>query len=171
MPLFGQSLTFLIFTIFAANLSGAEVDPKAETERVAELDAYWTEVSRAVNEGNFEAYEATCHPEAVLVSGKAKTSYPLAKALARWKAEFDATKAGELEAEVIFRFSQRFGDATTAHETGIFRYTATKPGEDPNIEYIHFRALLLKKLDGWKIVMEYQKAPATEEEWVALDKG
>ena len=138
--------------------------------RVAELNAYWAEVSRSVREGDFEGYRATCHPEAVLVSGKSKTSYPLTQALARWKAEFDATRAGDMKANVAFRFSQRFGDATTAHETGIFRYSATKAGEGAKVEFIHFRALLVKKEDGWKILMEYQKSPATEAEWEALAK-
>ncbi|MFT5883203.1 MAG: hypothetical protein ACI9FG_001716, partial [Crocinitomicaceae bacterium] len=59
----------------------------------AELDAYWAEISRAVKTGDFEAYKATCHPEAVLVSGNKKQSYPLAKALVRWKKEFDDTKS------------------------------------------------------------------------------
>ena len=33
--------------------------------------------------------------------------------------------------------------------------------------YIHFEALLIKKKD-WKIMMEYQKSKATEEEWNKL---
>ena len=34
--------------------------------------------------------------------------------------------------------------------------------------YIHFEGLLLKS-DGWKMVMEYQKQPATLEEWNAAE--
>lgn len=141
-----------------------------ESPRLAELDAYWKEVSRTVQEGDFEGYRATCHPEAVLVSGKSKKSYPLSQALARWKAEFDATKAGTMKASVAFRFSQRFGDATTAHETGIFRYAAQKEGEEENVEYINLVALLIKGSEGWKILMEHQASPATKEEWEALAK-
>lgn len=136
--------------------------------RLAELDAYWGEVSRSVREGDFEGYRATCHPEAVLVSGKSKTSYPLTQALARWKSEFDATRAGTMQADVTFRFSQRFGDSTTAHETGIFRYAATNDKGEKTVEFIHFEALLVKETDGWKIRMEYQKSPATKAEWDAL---
>ena len=142
---------------------------KAEAARLAALDAYWAEVSRTVGEGDFEGYRATCHPEAVLVSGKSATSYPLSEALARWKTEFDATRNGEMQAEVVFRFSQRFGDGRTAHETGIFRYSAKPEGGEAKVEYIHFEALLLHKADaGWQILMEYQKSPATEAEWDAL---
>lgn len=165
-----QLLQLLAFGIIAANLAWSE-EPADDAARLAELDSYWAEVSRSVREGDFEGYRATCHPEAVLVSGKSKTSYPLTKALARWKAEFDATKAGEMKANVVFRFSQRFGDAETAHETGIFLYTATNAEGKSTADYIHFQALLVKKTDSWKILMEYQKSPATEAEWDALEKN
>ena len=136
--------------------------------RLAGLDAYWEAVSRAVNTGDFDAYAATCHPEGVLVSGGKQTSQPLAAALARWKQEFLDTRDGKMTASVEFRFSRRIGDATTAHETGIFLYTSQKAGGQPKAEHIHFEALLVKKVDGWKILMENQKGPATEAEWQAL---
>jgi len=132
------------------------------------LDAYWTEVSRAVKEGDFEGYKATCHEQGVLVSGSKRTSYPLSKALARWKKDFAATKAGEIKAKVEFRFSQRFSDETTAHETGIFLYSFTDPEGRWKQEHVHFQALLLKGKDGWKIMMEYQESKATKGEWDAL---
>ena len=59
------------------------------------------------------------------------------------------TKAGEMKASVEFRFSQRLGDATTAHEEGIFRYAATGEDGKENAEYIHFEALLLKREGRW----------------------
>lgn len=149
----------------------AESDDDTEAARLVELDAYWSEVSRTVREGDFEGYAATCHPEAVLVSGKSQTSYPLSKALARWQAEFDATKKGMMKADVAFRFSQRFGDATTAHETGIFRYSATNTEGETKIEFIHFQALLVKKNEGWKILMEYQKSSAAKADWETLKEN
>jgi hypothetical protein len=153
----------LILTLLA--ISPATGD---ETARLTELDAYWAEVSRAVQTGDFDAYKATCHEEGILVSGNKQTSQPLTKALARWKKDFAATKAGEVKANVEFRFCQRLGDETTAHETGIFAYTAKKPGEKPITEYIHLEALLVKKADGWKILMEHQKSSATKAEWEAM---
>lgn len=140
----------------------------AHHARLAGLDAYWAAVSRAVNTGDFDAYAATCHPEGVLVSGGKQTSQPLADALARWKQGFLDTRDGKLKASVEFRFSRRVGDATTAHETGIFLYTAQPADGPPKAEYIHLEALLVKKADGWKILMENQKGPATEAEWQAL---
>ena len=136
--------------------------------RLAGLDAYWAVVSRAVNTGEFDAYAATCHPEGVLVSGGKQTSQPLAAALARWKQEFLDTRDGKMKASVEFRFSRRIGDATTAHETGIFLYTAQPEGGPPKPEHIHFEALLVKRANGWQILMENQQGPATEAEWQAL---
>lgn len=73
-----------------------------------------------------------------------------------------------MKASVEFKFSQRLGDETTAHETGIFLYTATGPDGKETRDYIHFEALLLKRDGRWKIVMEYQKSVATRAEFEAL---
>lgn len=138
-----------------------------KADRVAELDALWAEVSRTVNEGDFEGYAATCHPDAVLISGKRQTSYPLAQALKKWKQEFDDTKSGKMKAEVVFRFSKRLGDATTAHETGMFRYTSTNAEGKTTTAYIHLIALLVKK-DRWLVLMENQAKEGTKAEWDSL---
>jgi hypothetical protein len=143
----------------------------ADVERQAELDAYWAEVSRAVNTGDFTAYSATCHPEGVLVAGTKKTSSPLAAALQRWKREFDDTRAGRMKARVEFKFSQRLGDATTAHETGMFLYAFTGADGKETREHIHFEALLVKKDGRWLLLMEYQKAKGTAAEYEALCTG
>ncbi len=142
--------------------------PDLETVRLTELDAYWAEVSRSVREGDFAAYKATCHPDGVLVTGIKQTSYPLGQALLRWKREFDDAKAGLTRPEVEFRFSHRYGDATTAHEAGIFRYISRNGDEPEQIEYIHFEVLLLKRDGTWQTMMEYQKGLATQADWDAL---
>ena len=146
------------------------VDETPETQRLKQLDAFWTEVSRTVAAGDFAGYAATCDAEGVLVSGVKKSCTPLADALKRWRKEFDATKSGEMKASVEFKFSQRLNDGTTAHETGIFLYSATGADGKPARAYVHFEALLLKREDGWKIVMEYQKSNATQAEFEALGK-
>ncbi len=135
---------------------------------VKEIDAYWAEVSRAVKTGDFQAYKATCHPEAVLVSGNKKQSYPLAKALVRWKKEFDDTKSGDRKSSAKFRFSSRYNDDTTAHETGMLLYEfSTKDGKAGK-EYVFLEALLVKREGKWLIMMEYQKASGTVEDWEKL---
>lgn len=161
-------LVFVLTCFCSSNPAFAE---DAKGPPLAELNAFWAEVSRSVGEGDFEAYEASCHPEGVLVSGVKKSSSPLSVALARWKKEFTATKSGEMKASVAFRFSQRLGDETTALETGIFLYSSTGPDGKPIQEYIHFEVLLVKKGGHWKTLMEYQKSKASLEEWNALDHG
>lgn len=160
-----KSILAFLFLFPFLLLAGEE---RPREERVKELDAYWAEVSRAVGAGDFPAYEATCDAEGVLVSGEKKTCTPLAEALKRWRKDFEATKRGEMKASVQFKFSQRLNDGTTAHETGIFLYTATGADGKETRAYVHFEALLLKREDGWKIVMEYQKANATQAEFEAL---
>lgn len=136
--------------------------------RLAELDALWAEVDRAVREGDFEAYAAHCHPEGVLVSESKGFSQPLSAALARWKPEFAATREGRMTAEVETRFTRRLGDATTAHESGMFRYTSRMEGKESHTDFVPFDALLVKRDGRWLILMEHQKAHATQAEWEKL---
>jgi len=145
--------------------------PDPEVGRLADLDAYWAEVSRSVKEGDFAAYQAGCHQKAVLVTGSKRTSYPLSQALARWKKEFDDTRSGQRESAVEFRFSHRYGDATTAHESGAFCYTWRQGDGEATPEYIEFEALMLKENGVWKILMEYQKAPMEKAAWDAMAAG
>lgn len=159
---------FLLTLLCSSHLALAA---EAKPPRLIELDSFWAEVSRSVGEGDFEAYVATCHPEGVVVSGTKKSSYPLSDALARWKKDFIATKSGDLKGSVAFRFSQRFGDETTAHETGIFRYTTVSANGKRDQDYIHFEILLVKRDGRWMTLMEYQKSRATREEWDALGLG
>lgn len=164
----------ILFGLTRGNLLAAEEVKIAaaaveEKDRLRELDVYWKTVSRAVNEGNFEVYQATCHPEGVLVSGNKRMSQPLSAALARWKQEFVDTKEGKMRASVAFRFSRRLGDATTAHETGIFRYESQRTGAPAVVEYVRFEALLVRRQDAWQILMENQQESVSEEAWRALE--
>ncbi|MEM8668923.1 MAG: nuclear transport factor 2 family protein [Planctomycetota bacterium] len=157
------------FTILTVAGSFGLADEPSETSQktIAELNAYWKEVSRSVREGDFAGYAATCHPEGVLVSGSKKSSYPLSQALEGWKPGFEDTLAKRMEASVEFRFSQRLIGTQTAHETGIFRYATSRDGEEA-VAFIHFEGLLKKTPKGWQILMEYQKSEATEAEWKTL---
>ena len=139
----------------------------AQNSTTEELDVYWTEVTRTVQEGDFEGYKALYHEDAVLVSTLSGDSRPIASAFEGWEQGFTDSRNGVLDADVEFRFSQRLNDETTAHETGIFDYSAQQAGGELNHQYIHFRALLVKK-GGWLMLMEYQKSPGTLEEWEAL---
>ncbi|MBT8477396.1 MAG: nuclear transport factor 2 family protein, partial [Gemmatimonadetes bacterium] len=122
--------------------------------------------SRTVAEGDFDGYARLYHPDAVLVAG-GSGSLPIEKALAGWKQGFDDTRDGKAEAGVDFRLSIRVNDETTAHETGIFRYTLESADAEAVVALVHFEALLVKKDGRWLMVMEYQKEPATDAEWDA----
>lgn len=132
-----------------------------------EIDAFWAEAVRSVEEGDFEAYAALYHDDAVLVNGIADEVYPISEALTEWKQGFEDTEAGRAVTDLDFRFTKRLHGQTTAHETGIFRYSSHPVGEAAEPVYIHFEALLVREEDGWKWIMEHQKARATEEEWAA----
>lgn len=129
------------------------------------VDEFWKEVSRTVTEGDFEDYVATHHPDAVLVNGFSGVSYPIDNALAGWEQGFEDTKTGKIKASVEFKFTERFHSETTAHDTGIFKYSSQVAGEESNTAYIHFQGLLTKVSGEWKLMMEYQVSVASEEEW------
>lgn len=131
------------------------------------LDAYWSEVSRTVEEGDFEAYGRLYHPDAVLVSTNAKKSFPIAQALDSWEPSFLDTRDGRTKANVTFRFTQRLHDETTAHETGILRYALEAPDGSQTVSMVHFQALLIRKGGQWLMVMEHQQGEATQAEWEA----
>ncbi|MFT4546616.1 MAG: hypothetical protein ACI8XO_003261 [Verrucomicrobiales bacterium] len=160
----------IILSLFTLLVISSQLFADDDAARLKELNAYWAGVSRAVGTGDFAGYVATCHDEGVLVSGKRRTSYPLAKALTGWKKEFDQTKAGKMKAGVEFRFAQRFGDGETAHETGMFLYSSTDAEGVVTSAYIHFEALLVKRDGDWKILMEYQKSEGAKEDWEKLAK-
>lgn len=143
-----------------------------DLNRIYAIDnTYWSEISRTVKQGDFEGYKATCHNNAVLVTtvGTTKLSYPMTTALAKWKQGFENTKNGKQLDNVQFRFSQRLGDETTAHETGIFYFTSRDSnGKLLSESFTHLEALLVKEGGRWLCLMEYQKSKATKEEWDAL---
>jgi hypothetical protein len=143
----------------------------ADTVRITELNRYFAELSRTVREGDFEGYKATYHKDAVCVftTGQKKRTAPIDVQLALWKPGIDDTKAGKTKNNVEFRFSQRVGDSTSAHETGIFNFTSIdKNGKVLASGYVHFEILLVKRNGSWLALMEYQKSKATQEEWDAL---
>lgn len=149
----------------------AAVPSPSAAQVTDELDAYWAELSRTVEQGDFEGYGALYHPDAVLVSLGSGSSYPIARALAGWKQGFVDTAEGRAVAGVDFRLTQRLYDETTAHETGIFRYSFTPEDGDPVVAPVHFESLLVKQNGEWLMVMEYQKQLASEEEWEAAPVG
>jgi len=164
----------VLFTCMLTNMAAGQTSKpvgSADAMRIAELDQYWAEVSRTVREGDFGGYKATYHQDAVCVftTGEKKYTTPVDLQLALWKPGFADTKAGKNQDNVEFRFSQRVGDPTSAHETGIFYFTSVgKDGKVLSTGGVHFESLLVKRNGKWLAMMEYQKSRATQEEWDAL---
>ncbi len=75
----------------------------------------------------------------------------------------------KMKASVAFRFSRCLGDATTAHETGIFRYESQRSGAAAVVEYVRFDALLVKRQEARQMVMENQQESAGEDDWKTLE--
>lgn len=132
-----------------------------------ELNAFWRAAERTVATGDFATYASLYHEDAVVVEG---ASTKLVKdALDGWKAGFDATAEGRQSTQLSFRFSHRYDDPASAHESGIFRYQKqTKPDDSVMVRYVFFESLLVKKGQRWIWLMEYQKGEATKDDWDAL---
>ncbi|MCE7995175.1 MAG: nuclear transport factor 2 family protein [Roseivirga sp.] len=169
-------LTALLLLIATAPLSSNNLNPTPDNQqtdkRIPELDQYWTKLSKTVREGDFEGYSSLYHKDAVIIftTGSNKVSVAVAEALAGWKQGFAKTKAGEQKDNVEFRFSQRIGNANTAHETGIFHFTSVdNSGKTLTDILVHFEMLFVKKDGVWLSTMEYQKSTATQAEWEALN--
>jgi hypothetical protein len=165
-------LTNSAVAITTPQISKHQIEKSNEDSlRIIELDVLWAELARTVKDGDFEGYKINYHNDAVVVfaSGKTKSSMPISKALAGWEKGFMDTKSGKTNDIVEFRFSQRIGDATTAHETGIFNYTsADSKGEVLATYIVHFEALLVKRNGDWRVIMEFQKSNGNQEDWNAL---
>jgi hypothetical protein len=156
-------IRLLLLSLFIASNASAQITPNHE------ITAFWVDAERQVKEGDFEAYAASFHTEAILVNGIGDKSYLIQRALDGWQQGFEDTKAGKMEAEVEFRFLEQIHGENTAHDTGIFRYVWQNEGEEVQEVFIHFEALLTKSSSEWQMLMEYQKSIASAEEWKALE--
>ncbi len=132
------------------------------------IDRFWAEVVRTVEEGDYEGLAATYREEGVLVSESSNSAVPIVEALARWRSGLEETREGRTTVTLGFRFTQRIHGESVAHDTGIFRHAARQGDGEPLTRYVHFQGLLAREAEGWKMIMEYQLGPATEEDWNAL---
>lgn len=143
----------------------------SQNEDTIALDKLWTKISQTVSTGDFEGYSALFHEDAVLVSStnqENSRAIPISEALINWEKSFIDVKAGKMKAGAEFRFSERIIGTSAAHETGIFKFWSTDSNDDTQIAYVHFEALSIKKNGQWLMIMEKQKALASEKEWEAL---
>ena len=128
IAVFSLSLPLMLAGVDAAPASAARrpAAVAAASPTSAEIDRdVWAPVSASVANDDIVAMGRSYHPAAVLVT-KAGTK-PIAAALDGWGKDIVVAKKNGVRATVEFRFASRRDDATTAFETGIFKYTDHRP--------------------------------------------
>ncbi len=130
----------------------------------AELDAFWSEVVLSVEDWDVSAQQATYHPDAIAVSGDS-VSYRM-RLMAEVYAEVAGTSKTPSNARLAFRFSSRVHDSNTAHEVGVYRFSADGQGRF----YGGLDSYLVRKDGKWLILVEIQRREGlSEAEWDALE--
>ncbi len=107
-------------------------------------------------------------PNAVLVGPRG--TRPIKEALEGWGRDMVAAKAKGNRATVEFRFVRRQDDATTAFETGMFKYTVIEKSGASSSKFYPFEQLLAKTNGKWRVLMERQFAEVTQDAWDKLPK-
>jgi ketosteroid isomerase-like protein len=164
-----SSLLLLIASAYAtpASQPARSAAVAAASPTSAEIDRdVWAPVAASVANDDIVAMGRPYHFAAVLVT-KAGTK-PIAAALDGWGKDIVAARKNGVRATVEFRFSSRRDDATTAFETGIFKYSTTDRAGVTTPRYVELEALLVKHDGKWRLVMEHQLEPTTEAAWNAL---
>jgi ketosteroid isomerase-like protein len=152
----------------AGTIAASQVGSTAGTTAEITRDV-WVPVAASVANDDIVAMGRVYHPAAVLVT-KAGTK-PIAAALDGWGKDIVTAKKNGVRASVSFRFASRRDDATTAFETGIFKYSTTDKAGKVTTGYTTMEALLVKHDGAWRIVMEHQLDATTEAAWNALPGG
>jgi len=137
---------------FADDLVSAEIDT-----------TIWNLISRTVIDNDIIGMAGAYHSDAVLVTQKA--TFPIATTLDRWGKDMEEMAIAGSTAEVSFRFTQRMDNAETAFESGMFRYVLTDIEGTEQVSIFAFEALLVKKDEQWKILMERQLREVDEAAW------
>ncbi|MEQ8241784.1 hypothetical protein [Fulvivirga sp.] len=143
----------------------------SQSDDTIALDKLWDKISQTVNTGDFEGYSALFHEDAILVSStnpENSRAILISEALINWEQSFIDVKSGKMKAGAEFRFSERIISTSAANEIGIFKFSSTDSNGDTQIAYVHFEALSIKKNGQWLMIMEKQKALASEKEWETL---
>jgi hypothetical protein len=152
--------TFLTLVGLTFGALGASAQ---ESSVQAELDAFWVEVVRSVEEWDVNAQRATYHPDAISVAGDGM-SYRT-KLMSEGFDEAEGGSTTPSNPRLAFRFSSRVHDKNTAHEIGLYRFSAD--GREPF--YGGVDSYLVKKDGRWMILVEIQRREGlSEAEWDAL---
>ncbi len=165
MPTLHTRLPWLVLVLALTAPAAAQTD-----SIIAELDAFWAEVSRTVAEGDDVGVKATYHPDAVWVRGDPAQISAMPRS-EEGSAGSARTRAGEQAPGVAFRFSSRLHDSTTAHEVGMVHFWNDVGDEPRRHNYGLLDSYLVKKDGRWMILVEIQRWNLPEADWQALASG
>jgi hypothetical protein len=152
-----------VFTFFFCTFSVFAI---AEDIDALGTNSLFKEIQRSVAEADFERMAAAYHADAVLV--KSKSTAFIDDVMHRWRAAGEKLRNEGGHASVDFRFSSRQHDASSAFDTGIFRYaTVDKEGVE-RVFFAHFENLAVFRNDHWLTLMERQMAATDLTTWNSL---
>jgi len=153
----------LSFTLVGVSLA----QKPAASPTSAEIDAQvWKPIAASVVNDDIVAMAKAYHPTAVVVTN-AGTKLA-SQALDGWGKDMVVAKKNGVHATVELRFTKRQDDATTAFESGAFKYSSTDKAGKVTTGYTRMEALLVKTNGRWQTLMEHQMNPITEAEWNQL---
>lgn len=126
----------------------------------------WKVVAATVVSSDIVAMGKVYHPNAIYVDGRG--TQPIAEVLAIWGKDMVTMKNAGSTAMVELRFGKRQDNATTAFQSGAFKYTVTDKAGVRTSSTIAFEALLTKHNGAWRILMEHQIGPIDAAAWDRL---
>ena len=158
--------SMLVWSVLVVG-SGASQTATASSSHEIDRDV-WSVFVATVAADDIVGMGRAYFPDAVLVSPNG--TRPIKDTLERWGRDMVAAKAKGNRATVEFRFSRRQDDATTAFETGLFKYTVIEKSGASTSKFYPFEELLVKTNGKWRVLMERQFAEVTQDAWEKLPK-
>jgi len=165
MPTRVALIAIVLWSIVASD--SASQTATASSAREIDRDV-WSVFVATVTADDIAGMGRAYFPDAVLVSPKG--TRPIKETLEGWGRDMVAARARGDKATVEFRFSRRQDDSTTAFEAGIFKYTVIAKSGASTPRFTPFEQLLVKTNGKWRVLMERQFEPVTQEAWDKLAK-
>jgi ketosteroid isomerase-like protein len=162
-----RRLLLLALMTTAPALLPAQTPPAAAAAISRAIDTQvWNVVAATVVNSDIVGMGKLYHPSAVYVDSRG--TQPIADVLAGWGKDMVTMKNAGSTATVELRFGKRQDNATTAFQSGAFKYTVIDKAGARNSSTIAFEALLTRHNGAWRILMEHQIGPIDAAAWDRL---
>lgn len=120
----------------------------------------WHAFRAAYGARDAESFLALHTPDLIRAGGPDKQAHDFAEyagQITQWFAELTERGGG---IDIEFRFEERIASAELASERGVFRISATMPGDEDRVFYGRFHTFA-RKVDGsWRIAVDYDSTDA-----------